>query len=267
MKSMSKIYLLLLFSSLFVFLNCVDICDENYCSSDGFACYDKDPTNNILCDNKCRPKYGEEGRCYPCDENPEFYSITFSNDIISVGPPYTCGVCNGDIILPSKECTDDPTGLKKLGEIYYKECPSYSRVNGESNICDCENMYYEETLNSKIKITCLSSTSACPDTKKFYDYGSKECYNSNCRDSSDLKKYEKNGNIRCSSSCIGDEFYKASGSSEICVDSCDRYIFFDSVNHKKYCKDDCSGAGLKKKIIIVSIKKNAIFMLMILIIA
>ena len=247
MKSMSKIYLLLLFSSLFVFLNCVDICDENYCSSDGFACYDKDPTNNILCDNKCRPKYGEEGRCYSCDENPEFYSITFSNDIISVGPPYTCGVCNGDIILPSKECTDDPTGLKKLGEIYYKECPSYSRVNGESNICDCENMYYEETLNSKIKITCLSSTSACPDTKKFYDYGSKECYNSNCRDSSDLKKYEKNGNIRCSSSCIGDEFYKASGSSEICVDSCDRYIFFDSVNNKKYCKDDCSGTGLKKK--------------------
>ena len=44
MKSMSKIYFLLLFSSLFVFHNCDDICDENHCSSDGFACYDKDPT-------------------------------------------------------------------------------------------------------------------------------------------------------------------------------------------------------------------------------
>jgi len=247
MKSISKIYLLLLFSCLFAFHNCdEDICSETYCSSDGFVCYDKDPTNNKFCDVKCRPKYGTPERCFICDADTEFYSISMPE-----GSSYTCGTCNGDIILPSKECIGTSVshdGLIKLGDIYYKECPSYSRANDESNECICENMYYEEIFNGKTKITCLSSTSACPDGKKFYDYGSKECYDSNCKVSTHIKKYEKNGNIRCSSSCIGDEFYKESGGSEICVDSCDRYIFYDSTHHKTYCKDDClSSDNFRKK--------------------
>jgi hypothetical protein len=160
--------------------------------------------------------------------------------LLGGGITYVCQQCDEDTILQSKECTEEslPNTLHKLGDIYYKECPPYSREVEGSNECNCENMYYEETIHGQKKKTCL--TSACPDNKKFYDYGSNECYGTDCKVSTHIKKYEKNGNIRCHSSCLPGEFYKKlSDNSEICIDSCDRYIFYDSSTNKKYCKDDC----------------------------
>ena len=252
MKSISKLYLLLLFFCLFVFHNCDDnICDGNYCSSDGFTCYDKDPANSKFCDIKCRPKYGVTDRCFLCNSDIEFYSITPTTD---PSFSYSCTSCSftEGFILSSKECIQTlpspPNTLYKLGDIYYKECPSYSSASGEE--CICENMYFEEELiNGKKQKICLSSTSACPQNKQFYDYQEKKCYDSNCNTSTDTKKYETNGNIRCNSVCVGNEFYKElSDSSVICIDSCVRYIFYDSSSHKKYCKDDClKSDGFRKK--------------------
>ena len=235
MKSMSKLYFLLLFSYLFVFHNSNE-CDESHCLTDGFACYNKSPN---VCSQNCRPKYGETTKCFLCDITNEFYSINTDD---------TCGTCTGEYILSSKEClSSEPTSLYKLGEIYYKECPLYSN-SIEANQCDCENKYYEENFNGKTKRTCLSPTSACPTNNQFYDYGDKKCYSGDCTTGKIIKKYETNGSIRCHSSCIGEEFYKKlSDDSEICLDSCDRYIFYDSNNNKKYCQDECSGTDLKKK--------------------
>ena len=245
MKSMSKIYLLLLFSYLFVLHNCSP-CDSDHCLSDGFACYDKSPNS---CGANCRPKYGETTKCVLCGIVDEFYSITVDADSSS----YVCGTCTGEIILSSKECIETlPTSntLYKLGDIYYKECSLYSRASGESNTCNCESRYYEEIFNTnKKKITCLSPSSACPISKQFYDYGTNECYSSDCKNTNHIKKYESNGNIRCHSSCLEGEFYKklSAAGPEICIDSCDRYIFFDSTANKKYCKDDCTGSDFRKK--------------------
>ena len=153
MKSTTKIYLIFLFSCLFVFHGC-DICDSTFCFSDGFACYDQDPTNDKFCDEKCRPKYGTTERCFLCNADTEFYSISTSTSMVDSSLSYTCGTCNGDIILPSKECigtSDSHDGLKKFGVIYYKECPSYSRVSEPSIECICENMYFEEILYNEKK--------------------------------------------------------------------------------------------------------------------
>jgi hypothetical protein len=217
MKSMPKAYLVLLYFYLFAFNYCDDICDENHCSSDGFACYDKDPINNMSCDQQCRPKYGITYRCFLC-EGHEFYSI--SGD--------SCISCSGSFILSSKECvSSEISGLYQLGDIYYKECPSYSNRIGTGNQCNCENRYYEEGFNGKIKRTCLSPTSACPTGTQFYDFGDKKCYSGPCNTGKTIKKYETNGDIRCHSSCVGEEFYKDIGDSDICIDSCDKYIFYD----------------------------------------
>jgi hypothetical protein len=190
----------------------------------------------MLCNQQCRPKYGITNRCFLC-EGHEFYSI--SGD--------SCISCSGSFILSSKECvSSEISGLYKLGDIYYKECPSYSNRIGTGNQCNCENRYYEEGFNGKIKRTCLSPTSACPTGTQFYDFGDKKCYSGPCNTGKTIKKYETNGDIRCHSSCVGEEFYKDIGDSDICIDSCDKYICYDSDN-KKYCKDDCSGTGLKKK--------------------
>jgi len=243
MKSMPKIYLILFFFYLFAFHNCVDECDNDHCLSDGFACYDNTPNS---CNVNCRPSYKDTHRCFLCNMVDEFYTININTD-----STYTCVACTGGNILSSKECsTEIPSGLYKMGDIYYKERPLYSKATETENEFICENKYYEEDFHVKKKLTCLSPTSACPITKQFYDFGINKCYSGACNSEKTFKKYETNGNIRCHSSCIEQEFYKVlNDNSEICVDSCDKYIYIvTSPNYKKYCRDNCpTDSDIRKK--------------------
>ena len=149
-----------------------------------------------------------------------------------------------------------------MGNIYYKACPIYTRTES-GHICACENRFYIIEINDKKLHNCLPPTSACPTGNNFYNFGSKKCYSGpDCDVGNYTKKYETNKNVRCASSCMGEEFYKmlSDEGPEICIDSCDRHTSLE--NSKKYCRDDYPENY--KKIKIVSTKKNEIFMLKVL---
>ena len=241
----------------FIFLNfCFfSLCDDcNLCQNDGFNCFKNDGSSTQLCDQKCKPKYGDPSECYLCDFEGYYYigqtTIEGHNEDICISG------CEGSFIIDSsKECTsaelsiDDQATLRNMGDVYYKNCPLYSIV-ASGNTCNCLYKYYIETYNGMEIHHCLSPTSPCPDYMKLYDYVSKLCYSGS--DCTGIKKYENNGNIRCYSSCIGEEFYKTlSDNTQICVDSCESLIYIDSAdNNKKLCLDSCpviSGTNLKIK--------------------
>ena len=248
MKLITKLYLFLLFSYLFVIHNCDAIdCGEDNCSTDGFSCYDKDPSNNQFCDIKCRPKYGSN-KCFYCGFEDEYYTINV--DTSPEPNTYTCVSCaTGSKILSSKECISasvDTSTLFSLGDIYYKACPIYSRIES-GHTCICENRYYIIEINGKNLYNCLSPVSACPPGINFYNFGSKKCYSGpECDTENYIKKYETNGNVRCHSSCVGEEFYKMLSGTvpDSCIDSCERYTSVES--NKKYCRDACPNNYKKK---------------------
>ena len=124
--------------SLFLYLNllntyCQSIDCANNCINNGFEC-----TNNgdLICNQKCRPKYGGgSNNCYYCNFESNYYFIN--------GGACISG-CTGDFILDwSKECISSGaslTGLYKMGAVYYRACPIYSKINEEEpNECVCEN--------------------------------------------------------------------------------------------------------------------------------
>jgi len=210
----------------FIFVNCA-YCDSNYCKTDGFVCQNKVGTT---CDSNCKPKYGDTTDCYDCsDITDNFYKITE-------------GRCSGEsscvngFIEPSKECIESTNinNLFHIDNVYYKECPDYS-VKISSNECKCAYKYYKETPGS---YHCLSPTEKCPSRYPYYDYETGEC-NDNCNTSGNTKyKKVEIGIIRCSSSCIGDEFYYGNSVPFTCTDYCDKLSYFDTDN-KKRCSDNC----------------------------
>ena len=229
--------LFVIFLNLFIYSHSQINCDN--CISDGLNCFNRDASNNLLCDQKCKPKYGETSKCYLCNFE-DYYNIELTNiegqdvEICSRG-------CVGEYIIDSsKECVPSSiSSLKKMGHIYYKNCPFFSTIDGDE--CKCLYKYYIETYNGKEIHHCLSQTSPCPDGMKLYDYSTKKCSSDSDCASTQIKKIENNGNIRCHSSCIGDEFYKTlSDNTQICVDSCESLIYIDSDDHnKKLCLDSC----------------------------
>ena len=225
--SISLFFLLYLFNS----INCQTYCDESHCISNGLICQDKESNS---CGVKCRPKYGDNSKCYLCDFEDGNYYID--------GVTCYSGCTGKDYIIDfSKECTSDNsiTGLFLMGSIYYKKCPLYSKSTS-SNQCHCENKYYIETNDGREIYHCLSPTDICPSEYNYYNYGTNECYSStDCRMATDIQKMEANGNIRCHTSCIGDEFHKIQSGNKICVDSCDKYTYIDPNDNKKYCVENC----------------------------
>lgn len=126
-----------------------------------------------------------------------------------------------------------------MGNIYYRACPIYTRIE-LGHICACENRFYIIEINGKKLHNCLPLTSACPTGNNFYNFWSKKCYSGpDCDVANYTKKYETNENARWASSCMGEEFYKklSDEGPEICIDSCDRHTSIE--NSKKYCRDDC----------------------------
>ena len=228
----------------FIFLNLFfySLCDEIDCSNcinDGFVCFKTDGSNSQLCHQKCKPKFGDQTKCYLCDFEGYYYIGTLEGNSMEI----CIQGCDGNFIIDSsKECVSssaDPPALKKMGDVYYKNCPLYSQPSG--NICNCLYKYYIETYDGKSIHHCLSPTSPCPDDMKLYDYSSKQCSSSStCTGpGTQIKKYENNGNIRCHSTCIGEEFYKTlSDNTQICVDSCEGLIYIDSNDSKCNFYDD-----------------------------
>ena len=105
----------------------------------------------------------------------------------------------------------------------------------------------------------------CPND--YYDYVTNKCLTS-CS-SFITQKTEGNGNIRCYSSCIGEEFYQDTDNADkyICLDVCEHLVFIDTANsNKKKCVTNCDYSNYKKKIIIAFHKANAIFIIVIVII-
>jgi len=115
----------------FIFINLFILCEnidcEN-CRSDGFNCFKRDGPSGQLCDQKCKPKYGELGKCFLCDFEGYYYIGQTTIDVNSVD---TCiSGCPQDyfIIDQTKECVPSsttPDALKKMGSVYYKNCPLY----------------------------------------------------------------------------------------------------------------------------------------------
>ena len=242
--------LFVIFLNLFIY-SCSEINCDN-CISDGLNCFHKDASNNLLCDQKCKPKYGVTSKCYLC--NFEDYYYIGQTEIEGQNVEICNRGCIGSYIIDSsKECVSSSTdlsSLKKMGHVYFKNCPLYSIIDGDG--CKCLYKYYIEKYNEKEIYHCLSQTSPCPDVMKLYDYEDKECTSNSDCEGTKIKKYENNGNIRCHSTCIGDEFYKTlSDNIQICVDSCESLIYIDSNNNKKLCLDNCptvtSGDALKIK--------------------
>ena len=223
-----------------------DVCGETYCITDGLNCQDKSLNS---CNDKCRPKYGDRTKCYLCNfDDINYYYIDSS------------GVCRNScagsyIIDSSKECIEGPNNdLFLMGNIYYEECPINSRSNSPKN-CICQNKYYiEEVGGGKKTYHCLNPNEICPNGYEYYNYATNECYSgAHCRTETAIEKTEANGNIRCHTSCIGDEFYKkiedSTETREICIDSCYTYTYIDSITNKKYCVDNCKefNDDLRKK--------------------
>ena len=225
-----------------------DVCGETYCITDGLNCQDKSLNS---CNDKCRPKYGDRTKCYLCNfDDINYYYIDSS------------GVCRNScagsyIIDSSKECIEGTNNdLFLMGNIYYEECPINSRSNSPKN-CICQNKYYiEEVGGGKKTYHCLNPNEICPIGYEYYNYVTNECYlGDDCNTETPIKKTEANGNIRCHTSCIGDEFYKkititeSTETREICLDSCDAHTYIDSITNKKYCVDNCKefNDDLRKK--------------------
>ena len=77
-----------------------DICSSTKCSSDGLACSDITPDS---CDPKCKPKYGDNTKCYYCPDNYPYYYINEEGTCV--------GECSGSSVIfrdniDSKECTN-----------------------------------------------------------------------------------------------------------------------------------------------------------------
>ena len=174
------LYIKFLFLYLFLSINCQDPCDGNNCITNGLTCSNN---GDNICNDECRPKYGDNTKCYLCPSADGNYYID-GNDICQSG-------CTGDNIIDfSKECTSvSITNLFfKMGNVYYKKCPLYSKSTS-TNECKCENKYYIEVVSSRKIYHCLSPTDICPDGKKNYDYGINECYTSDiCKTNTHIKK-------------------------------------------------------------------------------
>ena len=261
MKTLTLSYIhFLIILNLFIYSCCDDIDCEN-CISDGFNCFKNDASNGQLCDQKCKPNYGVGSNCYLCNFEGYYYIGTTT---ISRSEENICNSgCEGDFIIDStKECVPSSTEkgtLKKMGNVYYKNCPLYSQSSDDAeddDDCKCLYKYYIETYNGKKIYHCLSPTSLCPDEMKLYDYETKQCYSGDdCSGTGNIiKKYEDNGNIRCHTSCIGEEFYKKlRDDTEICVDSCESYIYIDnSDGDKKLCLNNCEETNIEN----IKIKNN-----------
>ena len=268
---MKPIYIFIFFVC-FLYVNCDD-CDSTYCITDGFTCRDKG--EGFTCDSKCKPKYGDTTNCYDCSAiSTTFYKITDSG-----GTPTCSGEnsCLLSIIEASKECTESTNinNLFHIGNVYYKECPDYT-IKISSNECKCAYKFYIDGTTGLYH--CLSPTEKCP-SPFYYEYETGKCID-NCNSLTGSNIYEKNegDQIRCHTSCIGDEFYYEEAGSITCTDYCDKLIYFDTSN-KKCCSDSCPDNYKKKnnnivvqiitrkKIIIVFQRVNANFMIVVMIIA
>ena len=91
-----------------------------------------------------------------------------------------------------------------LGDICYKNQPSYTEIDSESGIPSkykCKKYFYKEIKDGFNYLNCLDSNISCPYNYKYYDYNTRECIKS-CNN---YIKLETIGDItifRCSLNCI-----------------------------------------------------------------
>ena len=245
--------------SLFLYLNllntyCQSIDCANNCINNGFECTNKPDS---ICSQNCRPNYGGgENACYYCNFESIYYFI--NSGVCSSG-------CTGNFILDwSKECVlsvASSTDLYKMGAVYYRACPIYSKIKDEtSDVCECENKYYKELIYGKTIYHCLPSVSECPPGKRYHNSDDKECierctgeysYSANniCYKLENCNFYKEitTNDNRCLSTCdVGEGFIDLSQTQpKKCLVSCTATNSF--YNHgENNCMSSCSVSNNNK---------------------
>ena len=223
-----------------------------------------------------KPKYingATSYQCYDCGIIGDYYTIESNGNCRND--------CQGDKILfdlylvpNKKQCTSEIiSGYKyQLGDVYYfSNDPSFSIDTGlmklvSGSLYECKLYFTKENINGKIKYNCYDSDTitdlAPPDINYYLDWNTGELFTTGCPSGLSIKKsisFPSNSPtitiIRCSDSCLVNEYYKRYDNGDIieesCLDKCVitnpdgfKYIYVD--NGIKKCLKACPEGTYEK---------------------